>query len=153
VVPMSGGNKTFASVVTGEIDIGCIGGSGVAAAGEAVRPIAMFDDENRFGPVMKGVPTINSVFGTSIPPLASSRAFAIHTKAIQEYPDRYEILTESMKKVFDEPAYKAAVLKSGQPWEIIRYGDEKACERYVKSVFELGSKYREHLTGKPKSKG
>jgi tripartite-type tricarboxylate transporter receptor subunit TctC len=152
VVPMSGGRKTFASVVTGEIDAGCIGGGGVASQGEALRPLAIFDDKNRFGPVMEGVPTINSVFGTSFPPLASSRAWAIHTKAIEKYPDRYRTLTESMKKVYDDPAFKAALLKTGQPWETIWYGDEKACDRYLKNIFELGSKYRKHIIGKKKSK-
>ena len=41
-------------------------------------------------------------------------------------------LLSSMKKVFDDPAYKVAVEKARAPWEFIRYGSAEDCAEYVK---------------------
>jgi hypothetical protein len=53
-----------------------------------------------------------------------------------------------MKKVFDDPAYKDAVVKSGAPWEFIKYGSPEDCAEYVKNITSVGAEYKDLLTGK-----
>ena len=89
---------------------------------------------------------MNAVFGTNIPNLPSARAFALHTKAIEKYPERYEILKSSMRKVFDDPEYKVAIEKTGRPWEFISYADEAGCMEYAANMMELAKRYEKLLT-------
>lgn len=152
LVPLSGGRNTVAGVVTGEMDLSVLTSGTVAAAGKSVRTLLVFNDKNVLGPKLDNAPTINDHFGTKLPPMLSARAFAIHTKAAEKYPDRYKILNESIKQVFNDPAYKKAVVKTKGHWEYINYGDADACKKYVKDIVEIGTRFKGLLTGKSKKK-
>ena len=52
-------------------------------------------------------------------------------------------------KVFDDPEYKAAVIKAKGIWEYINYGDMNDTAKYLKGIEEVGSKFKPLLTGKP----
>ncbi len=148
LIPLSGGKNTIAGAVTGEMDFSVLTSGAVAARGKAVRTLLVFNDQNVLGERLDNAPTINDHFGTNLPPLLSSRAFAIHRKAIDDYPDRFLILQESFKKVFADPEYKQAVLKAKGNWEYINYGGVAECEKYAKSISALGERFRHLLTGK-----
>src|SRR3546814_19025625 len=85
-------------------------------------------------------PAVNSVFDTKLPELTSSRAFGLHTKAVEQFPDRVEVLKASMAKVKDDPAYPEAVKKAGLPTAFIDFGDQ-AREVGRTSCRERGGKY------------
>ena len=104
LIPLSGGKNTIAGAVTGEMDFSVLTSGSVAARGKAVRTLLVFDDKNKLGERLNNAPTINDHYGTKLPPLLSSRAFAIHTAAIEKYPDRFKVLESTFKKVFDDPA-------------------------------------------------
>ena len=83
------------------------------------------------------------------PPLiAGARAFAIKKAAVDKYPDRFETLTSTLKKVYTDPDYKAAVVKTKAPWEYIGYGSPESCAEYVKNITTIGEQYKDLLTGK-----
>jgi hypothetical protein len=88
------------------------------------------------------------VFGTKLPDLSSSRSWAIHTEAIEKYPERFALLEKTSRQVFDNPAYKEAYRKTGAPVETIQYGDRALCTRYARAMVELANQYRALLTGK-----
>jgi hypothetical protein len=90
---------------------------------------------------------VNEVFGTDIPELSSSRAFGIHTAAIEQYPERFEVLKTTIAKVFEDPAYAEQVLSSGIPTEFIDYGDQDAAMAEAEAIRELAMKYESLLTG------
>ena len=149
LIPLSGGRNTLAGVATGEMDFGALPTGAVVAAGDAFKVVLVFEDENPLPEVMDNAPTANGHLGTSLPPLvAGARAFAIKKAAAEAHPDRYEFLLSSMKKVFDDPSYKDAVVKSGAPWEFIRYGSAEDCAKYVKAITDVGTEYKQYLTGK-----
>ncbi len=148
LVPLSGGKNTVAGVVTGEMDVSVLTSGTVAAAGKAVRTLLVFDDQNKLGPALDNAPTMNAHFGTSIPPMLSARAFAIHTAAAEKYPERMEILDQSVRKVFADPDYKQAVIKAKGHWEYVNYGDRAACAKFVKDITEIGQRFKGYLTGK-----
>ncbi|MDX1527086.1 MAG: tripartite tricarboxylate transporter substrate-binding protein [Gammaproteobacteria bacterium] len=148
LIPLSGGKNTVAGAVTGEMDFSVLTSGTVAARGNAVRTLLVFNDVNVLGERLDNAPTINDHFGTKLPPLLSSRAFAIHRAAIEAYPDRFKVLQESFKQVFADPEYKEAVVKAKGNWEYINYGGITECEEYAKNIQALGERFRPLLTGK-----
>lgn len=147
LIPLSGGKNTVAGAVTGEMDFSVLTSGTVAARGKAVRTLLVFNDENVLGERLDNAPTINDHFGTNLPPLLSSRAFAIHRAAIDQYPDRFQILQDTFQRVYADPEYKTAVLKSKGNWEYINYGGVAECEKYAKNIQALGERFRPLLTG------
>jgi putative tricarboxylic transport membrane protein len=153
LIPLSGGKNTIAGVVTGEMDIGVLPSGSVSKKGvKVLRSLLVFDEKNRLGKRLSSfdvnAPAVNDHFGTKLPPLVSARAFAIQYAAMEKYPDRYKKLNDTILKVFDDPDYKKAVLKTKAPWENIRYGDAAACKAYAESITAIGERFKPLLTGK-----
>jgi tripartite-type tricarboxylate transporter receptor subunit TctC len=97
LIPLAGGKKTVSGAVTGEVDFSVLTSGSVAAAGEAVRTLLVFNDKNVIGAALNNAPTMNDQFGTDLPPMLSARAFGIHKAAVDKYPDRYEVLESTFK--------------------------------------------------------
>lgn len=148
LVPLSGGKNTVAGVVTGEMDLSVLTSGTVAARGDVVRTLLVFSDENLLGERLNNAPTMNDHFGMDTPPLLSSRAFAVHAKAAEQYPDRFEILNQSIKQVFADPEYEEAFKKAKGNVEYINYGDADACKEFVADITEIGARFKGYLTGK-----
>jgi tripartite-type tricarboxylate transporter receptor subunit TctC len=148
LVPYGGGNPTMVSVMNGEADCGALPIAGVVAAREKLQVLGVFNDQNTMGRYTDNAPAVNAVFGTKIPPLYSSRSWAIHTEAIEKFPERFALLEKTAKQVFDNPKYKEEYAKTGAPVETIQYGDRELCNRYVKGMIELANEYRPLLTAK-----
>jgi tripartite-type tricarboxylate transporter receptor subunit TctC len=146
LVPYGGGNPTLVAVLNGEADIGVLPIALVVQQGERMRTLGVFNDENILAAKSNDAPAINKVFGTAIPLLPSSRAWAIHTAAINRYPDRFRLLSESAEKVFDDPAFKDAYEKTGLPVETLRYGDRVVCTTYAQGMIELANRFRAQLS-------
>lgn len=147
LIPFSGGRNTIAAVVTGETDLGALPSGGVVARGDVIRILLMFNDTNPLGEKANNAPVMNDVFGTDLPPLVSSRAFALHSATYEQFPDEVAMLQDSIKQVFDDPAYKEAIVQSGAPWELIAYGGMEECEAYVRNIVEIGERFKPLLTG------
>lgn len=148
LVPLSGGRNTIAGVVTGEMDFGVLPSGGIAAAGDALRTLAVWDDQNPMPDKLSGAPTVNAHFGTSFPSLVSARAFGIHTAAIESHPDRLQTLIDTSKAAFEDPAWQEAAREAGQPLEILNYGGLEECTAYVNSMIELATRYKDLMSGR-----
>jgi len=147
LIPLAGGKKTVAGAVTGEVDFSVLTSGTVAAAGDAVRTLLIFNDKNVIGEALDNAPTMNEQFGTDLPPMLSSRAYGIHKAAVDNHPDRFEILQTTFRKVFDDPDYKASVLKAKGYWEYVQYGGVEECAKFKQAMLDLGAKYKSYLTG------
>jgi tripartite-type tricarboxylate transporter receptor subunit TctC len=148
LVPYGGGNPTSVAVLNGEADCGALPIAGVVALGEQMRILGVFNDDNQLARYTNNAPSVNAVFGTKIPPLYSSRSWAIHNEVIEKFPERFALLERTAKQVFDNPAYKEAYAKTGAPIETIQYGDRALCTRYAQGMVELANEYRSLLSGK-----
>ena len=96
------------------------------------------------------MPAVNAVFGTKLPALYSSRAWAIHADVIEKFPDRFALLEKTARQVFEMPKYREEYAKTGAPVETIQYGDRKTCTQYANAMLELANEYRGLLTAKKK---
>jgi tripartite-type tricarboxylate transporter receptor subunit TctC len=148
LVPYGGGNPTMVAVMNGEADCGALPIAGVVAARDKLRVVGVFNDQNNFAGYTDNAPTVNAAFGTKIPPLYSSRSWAIHSEVIDKYPERFALLEKTARQVFENPAYKAEYAKTGAPVETIQYGDRQVCNAYVKGMLEFANEYRSLLTAK-----
>lgn len=146
LIPLSGGKNTVAGAVTGEVDFSVLTSGSVIAAGDAVKTLLVFG-ENRVGEALDNAPGINDAYGMDLPEMLSSRAFAIHKKAADDHPDRFEVLTRTFKETFDDPALlEAYVAARGTP-EYLNYGGVEECASFAEAMLELGAKYKPLLTG------
>jgi tripartite-type tricarboxylate transporter receptor subunit TctC len=150
LVPYGGGNPTMVAVMNGEVDCGAQPVAGIAALGEQMRILGVFNDDNKLGRYTHDAPSVNKVFGTKIPPLYSSRSWALHTEVIEKFPERFALLEKTAKQVFDNPRYKEEYAKTGAPVETIQFGDRALCTRYAQGMIELANEYRSLLSAKGK---
>jgi len=146
LIPLSGGKNTVAGAVTGEVDFSVLTSGSVIAAGDAVKTLLVFG-ENRVGDRLHNAPSMNSVYGTDLPEMLSSRAFAIHKKAADDNPDRFEVLGRTFKETFDDPALLDAYIASKGTPEYLNYGGVEECSAFKAAMLELGAKYKPLLTG------
>jgi len=150
LVPYGGGNPTMVSVMNGEADCGALPIAGIVALGEQMRILGVFNDEYKLQRYTNNAPSVNRALGTKIPPLYSSRSWAIHTEFVEKFPERFALLEKTSKQVFDNPKYREEYAKTGAPVETIQYGDRALCTRYAQGMIELANEYRSLLTAKGK---
>jgi tripartite-type tricarboxylate transporter receptor subunit TctC len=150
LVPYGGGNPTMVATLNGEVDCGVLPVAEPIKLGDKVRVLGVFNSDNALADRTGNAPPINRVFGTKIPDLYSSRAWAIHTEAADKYPDRLARLNESAKAVFADPSFKDVYSKTAGDWRQANYGDRAACELYTQGMVELANRYRPLLTAKTK---
>jgi tripartite-type tricarboxylate transporter receptor subunit TctC len=148
IVPYGGGNPTMIAVLNGEADIGILPMANPISMGERTRILTVFNSKNKLAAKSGNAPPVNQVFNTKIPDLYSARSWAIHTAAIDNYPDRYQKLATTAKKVFDDPEYKTLYEKTGAPFESIEYQDRESCTKYALAMVEFAKKYKAILTAK-----
>ena len=154
LVPYGGGNPTQVAVLNGEADCGALPIAGVTVLGEQMRTLGVFnDDAKKMARYTANAPAVNAVFGTKLPALYSSRAWAIHSEVIEKFPERFALLEKTARQVFDNPKYREEYAKTGAPIETIQYGDRKTCTQYANSMVDLANEYRDLLTAKRKGKG
>jgi tripartite-type tricarboxylate transporter receptor subunit TctC len=146
LIPLSGGKNTVAGAVTGEVDFSVLTSGSVIAAGDAVKTLLVFG-ENRVGERLDNAPGINEAYDMNLPEMLSARAFGIHRKAAEEFPDRYAKLQETFKASFDDPALLQAYLETGGAPEYLSYGGPEECAAFMQAMLELGAKYKPLLTG------
>ncbi|MDX1540401.1 MAG: tripartite tricarboxylate transporter substrate-binding protein [Geminicoccaceae bacterium] len=147
LIPLSGGRNTISGVVTGEVDLGVLPLAGVYASGDAVRVLMIWHDERPALDGISEVPLVNEHLGTDFPPLVSSRAFAVHSSVIDEYPDRFQVLQDTARQAAEDPAWPEAAKEAGQPVEILNYGGLEECDEFARRMIELAERYKPLLTG------
>jgi len=146
MIPYGGGGPARSAALTGEVD-GCATFlSSSLGLGDQARFLAVFNDSNRAPELTNNAPAVNQALGTKIPPLSGQRAIAIHTKAVETYPDRVKKLTDTFQQVFSDPDYKVVAEKAGTPWEFIQFGDAASCQKSAAEFIELAERFRPLLT-------
>jgi hypothetical protein len=148
LVPYGGGNPTMVATLNGEVDCGVLPVAEPIKIGPKARVLGVFNDTNPLASETGDAPPINKVFGTRLPNLYSSRAWAIHSEAADKHPDRFERLNATAKLVFSDPTFKEVYEKTAGDWRQASYGDRAICTKYALDMVELANRYRTLLTAK-----
>lgn len=146
LIPLQGGKGTVAGAVTGEVDFSVLTSGSVIAAGESVKTLLVFGN-NVVGNRLNNAPSINDAYGMDLPEMLSARAFGIHKKAADDFPDRFDKLTTTFKETFDDPMLMEAYIASRGTPEYLNYAGIEECAAFKKSMLELGARYKTLLTG------
>jgi len=146
LIPLQGGKGTVAGAVTGEVDFSVLTSGSVIAAGDSVNTLLVFGN-NVVGDRLDNAPNINDAYDMDLPEMLSARAFGIHKKAADDYPDRFEVLTKTFKETFDDPKLMDAYIASKGTPEYLQYAGVEECEAFKQSMLELGARYKTLLTG------
>lgn len=148
-IPLSGGKNTRAGIATGEMDLGALPSGGIVNSPKSFKVVLLFSHKNPFPGKTDNAPTMNDHFNTNMPSLiAGARAFGIKKSALAKYPDRYKTLETTLKKVFTDPAFKEAYVKTKSPWELVGYHGPEACIQYGKEITKIGEEFKDLLSGK-----
>lgn len=147
LVPYGGGGPTSLAVINAEVDCGILPSVVPIRLGDQVRVLGVWSDENKLASQMGDPPSINAVFGTSIPDLPSAWAWAIHAEAMEKHPERYERLVETGMAVFEDPEFQKAVEDSGTLWDFFQPGDRDAAMSYANNMVEMTDRFKAVLTG------
>jgi tripartite-type tricarboxylate transporter receptor subunit TctC len=148
LVPYGGGNPTLTATLNGEADCGVLPVAEPIKLGDKMRILGVFNDTNTLAAKTGNAPPINQVFGTRIPNLYSSRAWAIHAEAADRFPDSFKLLDGKARAVFADPVFKDTYERLGGSFEQVSYGDRAACTAYAQSMVELANRFRPLLSAK-----
>lgn len=146
LVPYGGGNAARSAAITGECDACATFMNSSLKFVDQIKFLTVFAKKNRLPAVTDNAPPVNSVFNTKIPAMTGNRAWAIQTKAIKEFPDRFEILKKTAKETFEDPAYRKAVEKAKNRWEFNEYADQAECTESAMEVVALAKKYKDLIS-------
>lgn len=151
LIPYGGGNPTITAVLNGEVEVGVLPISSPARLPQRIRILGVFNKtKNVLAKQTDNAPLINKVFGTNIPDLYSSRAWAVHADWAAKNAEAMKKLEETAAKVVADKGFAAAFEKTGAPAEVLQYGDRKSCTEYALAMVDLANRYRPILTAKRK---
>lgn len=147
LIPYGGGKEARMAAITGEVD-GCATFLGSSTRlSDQVTFLTVFQNKNRLPGVTNNAPPVNAVFGTRIPPMSGTRAWAVHTEFQAKHPDRFEKLLATAKEAFDDPAYKTALKKAKIEQEFSEFADAETCKAEASATLELAKHYAGVLKG------
>jgi tripartite-type tricarboxylate transporter receptor subunit TctC len=146
LIPYGGGNPTYTAVLNGEAEVGALPIAGVLALSDRFKVLGVFNRENIFAAKTENAPPINSVFGSNIPDLYSSRAWAVHTSWADANPQHFEMLQKTSELAHADPTFRDAFAQTGSPIEALKYGDRKVCTEYAMAMVDLAKKYEKVLS-------
>jgi tripartite-type tricarboxylate transporter receptor subunit TctC len=146
LIPYGGGNPTYIAILNGEAEVGALPIAGVLSQSDRFKVLGVFNRENIFAAKTENAPTVNAAFGTDIPDLYSSRAWAVHTDWADANPAQFDMLQKTSELAHADPLFRDAYEKTGSPPEALRYGDRKTCTDYSVAMVDLAKRYEKVLS-------
>jgi tripartite-type tricarboxylate transporter receptor subunit TctC len=154
LIPYGGGNPTYIAVLNGEVDVGASPMIGVMTLMEKFKILGVFNRKrNLYADVSENAPTVNSVFGTDIPDLFTSRAWGVHTEWADKNPELFALLERTAEKAHASQVFRDGYKKTGADGRNLVYGDRKACTEFAMNTIELAKRYEKVLTAKRGKRG
>lgn len=147
-IPYGGGNPTFMAMLSGETEAAATPIANVLALSDKFRVLGVFNNTNMFAALTDNAPTINSIFGSNIPDLSSSRSWAVHAEWADANPQQFGLLQRTAKESHAAPAFRDVWVKSGNPIEALVWGDRKTCHEYAEAMIKLALQYEKQLTAR-----
>lgn len=98
-------------------------------------------------PSIPDVPTFKEIVGDENAPLfATSRFLGVSTEAKEAYPERYQILVDSLQRTFESDDFQAALKDAGRDAISQWYGPEESDEM-SRALFDFTETYQDILSG------
>jgi putative tricarboxylic transport membrane protein len=101
LVTYDGGGPVRNATAGGVVDIGMVGGQGFLPLVDHIRPLCVFDSEQRDGWHAPLVTAVNGNDAEFVP--GSRRGWGVHASFVEKHPDRYQILLAAFEKATKNP--------------------------------------------------
>ncbi len=146
LVPYAGGNPSSMAAITGEVDCCALPVSLPITLGEQVRILGVFANTNAAPEATGDAPTVNDAIGTDIPELTSSRAWAFHTETIENFPEEFALIQETMRQTLEDPELVEGFANAGVPDVFMNSDDQETTMATAAATAELAERYRTLLS-------
>lgn len=147
LIPYGGGNPARSAALTGEVHACATFMSSSLKVADQARFLTVFNRRNRLPGKTDDAPPVNEIFNTNIPVLSGNRTWAVHRAVMDEHPDRYDVLTRTVREAFNDPETVKAFAKAGVPAEFVEFSNAEECAALAQSFLQLTERYKEMLTG------
>lgn len=147
LIPYGGGSPARSAAITGEVDACATFMGSSLSLEDQIRFLTIFHRSNRLPGRTNEAPVVNEVFGSDIPPLTGNRTWAIQRAATEQYPDRFQKLTRTVRDAFDDPAWREQLAQANIPWEFAELNGADACQEIAQNFITLAQRHKDVLTG------
>jgi putative tricarboxylic transport membrane protein len=128
LVTYDGGGPARNATAGNVIDVGFVGGEGFLPLREQIRPLLIFDREQRDD---WDAPPVTEVAGEDAEFVAGSqRGWAVHSSLVENHPDRYEILVEAIQAATEASTEALENQQLATTW----YGPEESNEAFMQTA-------------------
>ncbi len=141
VVPYGGGSKARAALLSGEVDVTTGPVEPIIALMPKTKVLVFLDEENIYKEETNNAPTVKEAVGLDMPSLGSQIGFAARTSFKENYPDRLELLSNTLKETFKDPRFPEYAKKSGFPLNSFQLWDEARSQKYVLEFKKIVDEY------------
>lgn len=141
-VTYASGNALRTALLGGHIDFMIGNGLGdLSVVGKAYPIVILGAKKSKLFP---DVPVYKEVFGKNFPHLSMSTFVAVHKALKTNYPERFDKLVDTYKKVMNDKEYKKFLNESKQEL-ITQYIGPSASAKVMKDIEKLVNKYKDDL--------
>jgi tripartite-type tricarboxylate transporter receptor subunit TctC len=145
IVTYSGGGDLRVAILGKHVDFGPGSAIQDAELGDKVRLLALSDEKPmKSRPEAKPINQALKPYGASLPNIGDSRFIAVHKRFVQQYPERWKLLLDTYKRVYDSAEYQQSVEKLKNK-EITQFITPEAAAKFMKEQHELIMKYKAQL--------
>lgn len=146
IIPYGGGSATRNAGITGEVDAVTTQLSSSSDLLSEVKVLILFNDTNNWPEQSQNAP-VPSDKGWDIPAMGVNRAWAVPTKFIENYPERYALLVKTFEEAMNDPAVLDAFAAAGMDPSTIGYIDKDGAMKIAEGTLAMANEYAEVLSG------
>lgn len=147
MIPYESGDESDMALMGGHVIAKFAGIAGdISALGSEVLPLAVATEE-RF-PAAPDVPTFNELVGdqVEVPNLGSGRYLAAHAGCRDKHPERYAVIVEKYKELYESAEYQAHVKELGLE-SVTQFTTEEEGLALQREIAANMEKYKEIILG------
>ncbi len=146
IIPYGGGSATRNAGITGEVDAVTTQLSSSSDLLSEVKVLILFNDTNEWPEQSQNAP-VPSDKGWDIPAMGVNRAWAVSTKFIENYPERYAKLVSTFEEAMNDPEVLTAFEAAGMDPTTIGYIDRDGAMKIAEGTLAMANEYAEVLSG------
>ena len=146
IIPYGGGSATRNAGITGEVDAVTTQLSSSSDLLSEVKVLILFNDTNEWPEQSQNAP-VPADKGWDIPAMGVNRAWAVPTKFIENYPERYALLVKTFEEAMNDPDVLAAFEAAGMDPTTIGYLDQEGAMKIAENTLAMANEYAEVLSG------
>ncbi|MBS6642141.1 MAG: hypothetical protein KH366_01000 [Clostridiaceae bacterium] len=143
IINYDGATERMSALLGGHVDMCATTITG--SVGQGVTQIVVSSDER--SEQVPDCPTLREVIGDdSLTFMGSSRFIGVHSSVLEEYPERYQILLDSLEKIMQPGSdYMNAVAAAGRD-NVTAWRGVETSQELQKGFFESCQEYQQYLT-------